>query len=488
MLTPEYLDGLPESILSLYAEAEEEILCDMARRISAYDYWIPAADWQYQKMLETGRTREEILRVLSSKTGRSQEELRQLMQQAANDSLRADEAIYRAAGATGPSIMESAALKNILNAGFKLTQQTFRNLTRTTAQIAGGQFEHALDKAWLKVQSGAFSVDAAVQSAIKELCAQGVGSIKYPSGRVDTLETAVRRAVVTGVNQTCGQLQLERAHEMGCDLMELSAHAGARPEHAEWQGQIVSLSGAKGYLTLRDIGYGDVTGFKGVNCRHDWNPYFEGMPRTWTDKKLRELNEPKYEYNGKKLTEYEARQQQRYNERQIRRWKNENLAMSAAGKDTAESAVKLKEWQAKQRDFLDQTGLKRQQSREQVAGFGRSEAARASAAAKKAREPQLKNAAGESIIPVKHTTTTATPNSITQYTNAKGGIDRNFYGDDGRQTLQISNHDHGHKKEAGFGAHGEHAHDYTWDDSGNFQRGDARDLTDDERRDNSDFL
>ena len=29
----------------------------------------------------------------------------------------------------------------------------------------------------------------------------------------------------------------------GCDLVEVTAHAGARPSHAEWQGKIVSLSG-----------------------------------------------------------------------------------------------------------------------------------------------------------------------------------------------------------------------------------------------------
>ena len=77
------------------------------------------------------------------------------------------------------------------------------------------------------------------------------------------------------------------------------------------------------------------------------------------------------------MTEYEARQQQRKIERNIRRWKRENVAMQAAGLDTGESAARLKQWQAVQKDFLSQTGLKRQSGREQVAGFGRSEAARA---------------------------------------------------------------------------------------------------------------
>ena len=46
MLTPEYLEDLPEEILRLFYEAEQEILADMARRVSTYDYWIPAAEYR----------------------------------------------------------------------------------------------------------------------------------------------------------------------------------------------------------------------------------------------------------------------------------------------------------------------------------------------------------------------------------------------------------------------------------------------------------
>lgn len=56
--------------------------------------------------------------------------------------------------------------------------------------------------------------------------------------------------------------------------------------------------------------------------------------------------------------------------------------MEAAELDPTEAAAKLSGWQERQRDFLSQTGLKRQAEREWVNGFGRSEAARANATAK----------------------------------------------------------------------------------------------------------
>ena len=78
----------------------------------------------------------------------------------------------------------------------------------------------------------------------------------------------------------------------------------------------------------------------------------------WTDEKLAELNEPKYEYNGQKLTEYEAQQKENYFNRQIQRWNREAEAMRAAGQDPAEARAKASVWRARKRDFLEnRTGI-----------------------------------------------------------------------------------------------------------------------------------
>ena len=100
----------------------------------------------------------------------------------------------------------------------------------------------------------------------------------------------------------------------------------------------------------------------------------------------------------------------------------------------------------------------------------------------------LKNAAGNAIIPVKKVTLNGPANGITEYTNKRGAKDRNYYDASGRQYLQISNTDHGHKAERHFGNHGEHAHDYVMDENGNLSHGEARELSDEERKENADFL
>lgn len=71
----------------------------------------------------------------------------------------------------------------------------------------------------------------------------------------------------------------------------MTAHSGARPEHAEWQGKIYSRSGkSKKYPSLVEAtGYGTGPGLGGWNCRHSMFPYYEGMGRVYTDEELEEL-------------------------------------------------------------------------------------------------------------------------------------------------------------------------------------------------------
>lgn len=187
-----------------------------------------------------------------------------------------------------------------------------------------------------------------------------------------------------------------RADQVGWDLMEITAHSGARPEHARWQGKIVSRSGKRGYLSLRDIGYGDVTGFKGINCNHDWHPYFPGSARTYSDKQLKALQNEKVTYNGQKISKYKATEMQRKMERQIRDDKRELVAyqtlLKSNNKDidieVVQNKFNIKSNDLKQEEnilkkFLSETGMSRDKSREVVNGVDRSLSQRAVQASKK---------------------------------------------------------------------------------------------------------
>ena len=141
-----------------------------------------------------------------------------------------------------PPFEESVALNNLLDAGARQTCGTWQNLTATTANTVTGAFERTLDTAWLKVSTGAFDYKTAVKQAVDSL-ADDMPMVTYPSGHTDSIEVAARRCILTGVNQTCAKLQLERARQMNVRYVQVTAHGGARPSHAEWQGKIYALNG-----------------------------------------------------------------------------------------------------------------------------------------------------------------------------------------------------------------------------------------------------
>jgi hypothetical protein len=366
-LTPDYLDVLPDSIMPLYDEFSQSVINDIARRLAKMPM-TPTAAWQAKRLIESGQVYEDVIKQVAKLTGRSEKELTELFKKAGVRSIRFDDSIYKAAGLSPLPLNLSPAMAQVLAAGLRKTNGLMNNLVLTTALTSQQAFISASDLAYLQVTSGAFSYDEAIRAAIKKVASEGL-YVVYPSGKKDLLDVAMRRAVLTGVSQTASKLQEARADEVGQDLVQTSAHGGARPSHALWQGKIFSRSGADpDYPSfVPETGYGTGAGLGGWNCRHSWYPFFKGISRNAYEKAtVDEMNAKTVTLNGKEIPMYEATQIQRSIERKIRAWKREAGALSAAGKDNTFELMKVKEWQARMRAFVKETGLQRQNVREQV--------------------------------------------------------------------------------------------------------------------------
>lgn len=385
MLTPDQLAHCADDILRLYSRLEEEIVRDVARRISKTGIITETGKLQLNAMQQLGTLNSDILKSLSKYTDKTEEQLQKLFEDAAITATEYDNEIYRANGLNPKSIKVSASQMQMLEAGYIKTSGNLNNLTRTTAVTSQTGFINACTLAEMKAESGAFSPQQAIVDTIKQVASEGA-FVLYESGHRDRLDVAVRRNVMTGIGQTTGEICLANARELGCDLMEITAHAGARPSHASWQGQIVSLSGRRGYLSLSDIGYGTGDGFKGWNCRHDWFPYFEGSTRMYSDKDLKELDAENIEFpDGSMHTLYEAEQYQRALERRIRQTKRTLAACDEALNNLSDEELlnnlqkefnwhskKLKRQESELNAFCRKTDLLPDNSRTQVSGFGRS--------------------------------------------------------------------------------------------------------------------
>lgn len=380
MLTPEYLDGLTDDILAMYDALNESIIGDVARRIVKTGMVTETAAWQMKQAQEMGALYEDVIERISEVSGYTEEELRRLFEEAGVENIRYENDIMSQMGLMPIELKQSETMLKLLRNGIEKTGRDLSNLTLTTAIRAQNAYYNATNLAYLQVSSGALSYQEAIKRAVLTVAKDGA-TVLYPSGHIDKIDVAVRRAVLTGVNQTAAKMNLEYCDESGCDFVETTAHSGARPSHAIWQGKVFCISGKSNlYPPFSETGYGTGAGLCGWNCRHNFHSYWPGISvPTYTDKMLADYNAKKYEYNGEKLTDYECSQMQRSMERKIRETRRQLTACNAVMDSTADDALKakfkmefenksvrLKAQEANLKDFCRKTSRRVDSSRLQV--------------------------------------------------------------------------------------------------------------------------
>ena len=392
-LKADYLMDVADELVPIYAQLQEDILCDIARRIIKTGQTTETAAWQAKKLKEAGLAQRAAVREAAKLTGTTDKALLRVFNRGCTKAMAADDAIYRAAGLNVAPIAADQSFRQIMLAGVDKTKGLFRNFTLTTANSAGTIYTSILDRAYMQVVSGAFSFDEALRRAVHSLGSESISSLTYSSGAVSSAESAARRSLLTGLNQTTAQLQLERAHQVGSDLVEVTAHGGARPTHAVWQGGIYSLSGKHPHYKdfYSETGYGDGDGLCGWNCYHNFFPYFEGLSgRTFTPET--------YRVPGKTNDQvYEESQRQRALERAVRASKREVTVIDSArgectepvlmeqlDKEFRRASITLRNRRDRLEEFLEETGNRADPIRILTPNFSRSTSSKASWAARKA--------------------------------------------------------------------------------------------------------
>lgn len=407
MLTPDYLLRVSEGAEQIAEQLHQDIISRIIERIMirlglGEDYILSAVDkWQIEVLRDSGYLLEDIQKEIARITKLQQQEIKEAMEEAGVTALEYDDAIYRAAGLSPMPLWESPYMVRLMQRNYDATIGTWKNFTRTTADAAQKLFINEMDKAYNLVSSGAIGYTQAVKEAINTISSQGV-TVTYPSGHVDSIETATLRAVRTGISQATGEIQIARMEEMDWDIILVSAHLGARTgdggqnpgNHLWWQGQYYSRTGRnKEFPPFSRTGYGTGEGLSGWNCRHSFGSG-TGRPE---DNPYRDLQI----FDNHKIEELNKRQ--RTLERRIRKTKREVMGLQTAVDNCKDEQTKfglqqdldrksylLQRQNKAYNDFCKKNDLRPLQDRIQIARWGREQAAKARGAAKR-----YQNAKGE---------------------------------------------------------------------------------------------
>ena len=390
-LTPKQLQNIPENIVQLYRDLEEFIIDDIARRIAKTGQLTETAKWQLEraKDLSMDDIEKEIQRVL----GLANKDIENTFKQSALTSIQAENKIYEEAVKKQIKIKGNSNLEKLLEAAIKQTKGELKNISQSLgfAQIINGKivykdiakfYQDSVDLALMQVNSGVLNSNEAIKQAVKKLADSGLRTIDYENGWSNRVDVAVRRAVVTGSNQMCHKMTELTMKELECEFVETTAHAGARPDHQEWQGQVFCYKGKSDKYPdfVSSTGYGTGEGLAGYNCRHSFSPFFPGISkRAYSEEHLNNIDPEPFEYDGKTYTYYEALQHQRKLETNIRQKKRELIGYNAAGlkDDFNNSSILLNRLKSEYKSFSNAGDLTVRNDLMQVYKYGQSIAQKA---------------------------------------------------------------------------------------------------------------
>lgn len=395
MITPEYLNDVVKGTRAKVAEIDAYLIGRIAKRIGdLFDYdgtvkLIPSSIKDLHKLMDQGALIKDIENELVKLMPELEEEIKQAFKDASQEIAKGTHeytnTLITAVNKDGANIepliplniregmpldkmgLTSVEIRYLENA-FKQTKGTIKNMTRTTALQANNIYLSECDNAYMKIKAGV-SPNTAICEAIESMSKSGVSVIDYASGAKANAETALTRAVRTGVNKANGEVILTRAAELGVNYVYVSQHLGARvtntddyKNHSKWQGKVYELDysedvlrsfredaekGASEYAQLkavRDVlkskqgkypsfvkecGYGQLLGICGVNCRHTFSMFVPGINK-----------EPEPIDEAENKARYQAEQKARAMERDIRHTMRQIEGYKAVNNDEAKKRLK----------------------------------------------------------------------------------------------------------------------------------------------------
>lgn len=391
MLTASYIGTIANKAGNTVADLQDEIIARIIARFTERFIrngkitFTQSDRWDIQSLEQSGLLFTDVKKIIAKYTGRTLREINDALKHAGIKSAQYDAKIYADAGiAYNPM---SPEVTRIIARNYEKTAGLWRNFTATTAAQSETLFKQICDDAYMSVVLGNKSSQQAIIEGINVLANSKIGTVQYPTGHTDTIETAVTRAVRTACVQTASQITAQRANDFGIECFVVSSHMGARPEHAKWQGKVywIDWERLKGIIPfstfvpveaseevkakysefVESTGIGTVTGLSGVNCRHSFMPWIEGVSHNPFEQIDEKENEKAYQLS----------QRQRSLERGIRKSKLEMNGLEQAAGTTNDPQVraaydaalnKVRSQVERYYSFCEENGLKPNQMRLEV--------------------------------------------------------------------------------------------------------------------------
>ena len=340
-ISPDLGLNAARQIATLYADAEAQLLAIIARRLLT---GVDAPEWAAAKLREITALRRDAQQQVATLTRQAVPTVNGAINGAFAQGITAASADLRKFTATSDVAFgrtNAAVVRAIAEETAGVLRATSMQILRSVDDI----YRSTIASATGSLSAGVLTRRQATSKALVAFADQGVTGFVDRAGRNWGLGSYAEMAVRSASGRAAieGFVTTVAANEH--DLMIVSDV----PEECElcrdWEGRVLSISGADPRYPSIDAARGD--GLFHPGCRHSLGVFVPG------------LTEPPKGRTADPLGDVE-RQEQRYLERNVRRWKRRQ----AVGDPTA--GQKVAEWQDRLKQHVESKGRKRLRYREQI--------------------------------------------------------------------------------------------------------------------------
>lgn len=320
------INELIKPIIDIYDNLELEIVKDIANRFDNYDTLGGTLEWRLKKLDELGTFSNDMVELISEYTNKSKKEILQMLEEAQENTFNIDylnKAYENGMIKVNPmKVLKSPAFENIINNSYKELNKTFRMINTKTLENVNQSYMDIINTAYVEVASGVFDYQSSIKRALNKMAEKGIKCASYErkDGTIVkySLQGTIKRDIVTAIIQTACRSSMKMCEELNAEYVEVTSHLGARTgdgvnpitNHAHWQGKVYKLKGSDKYDNFyTSTGYGDILGLGGVNCRHNFYPYFPGIDEPSQPHYDEEENKKEYE-RQQKLNRLNRKKQQ----------------------------------------------------------------------------------------------------------------------------------------------------------------------------------
>ena len=363
-ISNEELTEIAYQISNRFEKVNTFYLTKMAEQVKAIGKLDEDNMHRLQQLAIMGNNIDEINLYLSQQTGLALQDIYKLYDRSAGEIYKDVAYLYKAKGITQPSFAKNIAIQNYIASVKNLTQNTFLNMSRTTA--ISQSYKDVIDLAIDTVATGMDDYQSVIRRTLIDK-AQNGARVKYASGRTRRLDSAARMNILEGVRQINMGVREEAGKQYGADGVEINAHGLCAKDHLPYQGRQYSIS------KYNSINESLKRQFGTCNCTHSISYIILGIsPPTYDKEELSQMKDystEKIKIGNREVTRYEASQLMRQAETNMRYKQDEIIALKNAGLDFDKKEEQLKQMKKQYYYISKRAGLKTRYDRAYVPGY-----------------------------------------------------------------------------------------------------------------------